>query len=143
MRQISESTDKVHLTLMSRAQGETLHEVGFRPSEEQRLSLKNQLFGAMKQWSNFTAPVAKKVDGRLLYDCLISYCFRRTSPRCKKIGRTTEEWFGNISKIHKTKDPSIIEEKFQELKRNFPKPEPYVLTHGDLNFTNIIVNDDK
>ena len=98
MRQISESTDKVHLTLMSRAQGEALHEVGFRPSEEQRLSLKNQLFGAMKQWSNFTAPVAKKVDGRLLYDRLISYCLRRTSPTCKKIERMTEEWFGNIEK---------------------------------------------
>ena len=37
----------------------------------------------------------------------------------------------------------IIEKKFQELKRNFPKSEPYVLTHGDLNLSNIIVQDDK
>jgi hypothetical protein len=73
------------------------------------------------------------------------------APTCKSMGRTTDEWFENLEEelrsglclIHKTTDPIIIEEKFQQLKKNFPKSEPYVLTHGDLNLTNIIVKDDK
>jgi len=37
----------------------------------------------------------------------------------------------------------FVENKFQELKANFPKGEPYTLTHADLNFSNIIIKDDK
>jgi aminoglycoside phosphotransferase (APT) family kinase protein len=67
------------------------------------------------------------------------------------MGRNTEEWPGSsekelrlgLSRIHKTKDQAVIEEKFQELKKKFPKSEPYVLTHGDLNSSNIIVKDNK
>jgi aminoglycoside phosphotransferase (APT) family kinase protein len=48
-----------------------------------------------------------------------------------------------LTKIHKTKDPTIIEKEFQKLKDNFPKPEPYVLTHRDLTLGNIMIKDDK
>jgi thiamine kinase-like enzyme len=67
------------------------------------------------------------------------------------MGRTTDEWFENIeedlryglSLRYETEDPLVIEDKYQEIKKNFPKSEPYILTHGDLNLTNIIVKDDK
>ncbi|KAG4440608.1 hypothetical protein IFR05_003925 [Cadophora sp. M221] len=48
-----------------------------------------------------------------------------------------------LSSNYKTKDPVLIDVKFRELRDNFPKPEPYVLTHCDLNLTNIIVKDDQ
>jgi hypothetical protein len=151
MRKLSAPTDKVVLTLMSRAKGVGLDTIWDTLSPEQRSSYKDQLGDAIKKWRQFTSPVAKKVNGDLLDDCLIGNCLQRTAPTCKKIGRTTDEWFANLeadlrlglSLIHKTKDPLFIDEKYQELRRNFPKSEPYVLTHGDLNMTNIIVNDGK
>lgn len=151
MRLLSAPTDKVAITLMSRAQGEGLDQIWNTLSLEQKSSYRGQLSNAVKVWRQFTSPVAKKVDGSLLEDCLIGHCLRPTAPTCKKIGHTTEEWFENLkedlfrglSRIHKTKDPSVIEGKFQELKKNFPKSEPYVLTHGDLNLSNIMVKDGK
>jgi len=67
------------------------------------------------------------------------------------MGFSTEEWLENMSEdlryglslVHETTDPKVIEEKLQELKDNFPSGGPYVLTHGDLNLTNIIVKDNK
>ena len=84
-------------------------------------------------------------------DAMISICLRRHPPTCKKMGRTTEEWFENIaeelcrglSKIHKTQDSVVIERELQQIKDNFPKAKPYVLTHADLNLSNIIVKDNQ
>ena len=57
------------------------------------------------------------------------------SSPCKQIGRTTDEWLeslkeelcAGLSEIHDTEDPVVIEAKYQELIRDFPKSEPYVL----------------
>ncbi|CZR54137.1 uncharacterized protein PAC_04020 [Phialocephala subalpina] len=151
MRKLSAPTDKVDLTLMSRAQGVGLNTIWHTLSPEQKSNYKDQLGNAIKQWRQFTSPVARKVDGGLLDDCLIGNCLRRTAPTCRKMGRTTDEWFENLEKdlrfglsiLHKTKDSQEIEEKYQELKNNFPKSEPYILTHGDLNLSNIMVKGDK
>jgi hypothetical protein len=151
MRRLSEPTDQIQFTLMSRAQGVPLDLIWQTLSLEQKSSYKDQLANSLKQLRRFTALGAQKVDGSPLDDVMIGHCFRRHPPTCKKIGYTTDEWFENLaedlrrglSKIHKTKDPTMIEEKLQELKDNFPKGDPYVLTHGDLNLSNIIVKDDK
>jgi hypothetical protein len=136
---------------MSRAQGVGLDTIWHTLSPVQKSNYKDQLGHAIKQWRQFTSPVAKKVDGGILDDCIIGNCLRRIAPTRKKMGRTTEEWFENLEKElrfglslrHKTKDPIIIEEKFQQLKKNFPRSDLYVLTHGDLNLSNIIVKDNK
>jgi hypothetical protein len=112
---------------------------------------KDQIANFIREIRQFTAPTAQKVDGSALDDVLIGHCLRRHPPTCAKIGHTTEEWFEGIaetlrrglSMIHETQDPTTIEAKLQELKDNFPKSEPYVLTHGDLHTGNIIVKDDK
>ena len=151
IRLLSEPTDQIQFTLMSRAPGASLFSVWKALTPEQKLGYKDQLTDAIRQWRRFTAPRAQAVDGSLLDDVILSPCLRRHPPTCKKLGRTIDEWFENIapelrkglSKIHKTKDPEVIERKFQELKDNFPKCEPYILTHADLNLTNIIVKDDK
>ncbi|KAH6694969.1 hypothetical protein BKA61DRAFT_584088 [Leptodontidium sp. MPI-SDFR-AT-0119] len=148
---LSAPTDKVLLTLMTRAQGVRLDTIWNTLSTEQKANYRTQFKSCLEQLQQYTSPIAQKVDGNILDDHLIGYCRHRTSPTCKKLGRTTEEWFGNLetelrhglSNIHKTKDPVLIDAKFQELKDNFPKPEPYVLTHSDLNLTNIIVKDDQ
>jgi len=151
MRLLNDPADKIHFTLMSRAQGETLYSIWGTLTPEQKSGYKDQLVDSIRQIRQFTSPVAKKVDGNALNDVVIGVCGRRHPPTCKTIGGTTEEWFENIadelrrglSKVHKTEDPTIIEAKLQELKENFPKGEPYVLTHADLNLSNIIVKDER
>jgi len=150
MRKLSAPTDKVDLTLMSRAQGVGLDTIWHTLSPEQKSNYKDQLGNAIKLWRQFTSPVAKAVNDNPLEDCIIENCLRRTAPACKKMGRTTDEWFENLEDLryglslrYETEDPLVIEDKYQELKKNFPKSEPYFLTHGDLNLTNIIVKDDK
>jgi len=145
MRKLSAPTDKVDITLMSRAQGVGLDTIWHTLTPEQKSEYKSQLSTAINSWRQFTSPVSKNVNGGVLEDCIIGNCLRRTAPTCKKLGRTTDDWFSNLeedlrfglSRLHKTKDPLVIEEKFQDLKKNFPKSEPYVLTHGDLNFTTL------
>ena len=151
MQLLSKPNDTIQFTLMSRAQGVTLLSIWDTIKPEQRGAYVKQLADALVQLRQYTAPVAQKVDGSLLDDTIIGCCGRRHPPTCKKIGNTTDKWFKNmgeelrrgLSKIHKVKDPVIIKQKMLELKRNFPKGEPYVLTHGDLNLSNIIVKDDK
>ena len=159
MRRLSEPTDKVHITLMSRAQGKPLSEIWNTLTLDQFLDLKNQLGRAMKQWRQFKSLTPQTVDGRKLDDCLIGFCDRQRPPTCRKIGRTNDEWFKDIEKELRVglavryptfegpplppKDPLQIEAELEELKKNFPKSEPYVLTHGDLNPSNIIVKDGK
>ncbi|KAH6672002.1 hypothetical protein B0J14DRAFT_618383 [Halenospora varia] len=148
MRILSAPTDKIRFTLMSRAQGAPLDLIWPAVNRRQRIDIQRQFANCLIQLRQFTAPVAQKVDGSRLDDVMIARC-RRQSPTCKKIGYTKEEWFENIaeelrrgiSKQYKIKDPNTIEEKYQELKDNFPEGEPYVLTHADLNLSNIIVKD--
>ncbi|TVY38148.1 hypothetical protein LOCC1_G007157 [Lachnellula occidentalis] len=148
---VSEPTDPIHFTIISRAQGVGLDTIWDNLSLEQKAGYRNQLADVIKQLRQFTSPVAQKVDGSPLDDILIASCYTKRPPQCKKIGSTTNEWLEGISEelrvglsmIHKTKDPELVESKLQELKANFPKGEPYVLTHADFNFTNIIVKDDK
>lgn len=151
MRKITTPTDKVDITLMSRAQGVSLDKIWNTLSLPQKLNYKDQLATILKSLRQSTSTLPQDVLGRALNDCLIGHCQRRTAPTCRKIGRTTDEWFKNLeedlrfglSLIHKTKNKSVIEKKYQELIRGFPQLEPYVLTYGDLNFTNIIVHNEK
>jgi len=151
MRSLSKPTDQIYFTLMSRAQGVTLYSILGTLTPEQKLGYKDQLVDAIRQLRKFTAPAAQKVDGSALDDTIIGVCRRRHPPTCKKIGSTTEEWFEmmaeelrrGLSKFHETDDPVTIEAKLQELKDSFPKSEPYVLSHGDLNLTNVIVKDNR
>jgi hypothetical protein len=149
MRRLSEPTDKVHLVLMSRAEGETLDKAWPTLSEEEKSSIRIQLVNIIKQLRQFTAPAPQRVDGSPIDDNFIGICGRR--PSCFNVGSTTDEWFniledtirnGLIEK-YETKDTTFIDEKYQELKSKFPKSEPYVLSHGDLDFGNIIVKGGK
>ncbi|KAH9218169.1 hypothetical protein DL95DRAFT_361153 [Leptodontidium sp. 2 PMI_412] len=150
MKCISKPTDKIKFTLMSRAEGVTLQSIWHTLSKDQQLSYTDQLAEIIRELRTYTSPVACKVDGTLLDDYILGVCSER-APCCKKIGFTGKEWIDNLAdelrdglaRTHKTNDPAIIEEKFQELRENFPEQGPYVLTHGDLNACNIMVKDDK
>jgi thiamine kinase-like enzyme len=119
-------------------------------SPKQQSGYRDQMVDILKQLRQFTAPFPQKANGDKLYDSILCLCGSRHSPACFKIGSTKEEWLdpfladlrGGLTRIYKTKDPKVIEEKLQEIKNDFPRGGPYVLSHGDLNLTNIIVKDD-
>lgn len=150
MRILTDPADSVQFRLMSRAQGKMLGSIWTTLSPEQKASYRDQMVDILKQLRQFTAPFPQKVNGDQLDDHLLCLC-RRHPPTCYKMGFTEEEWLEDVSpalrdglaRVHKTKDLKIIEQKLQEIKDNFPRGGPYVLTHGDLNLTNIIVQDDK
>jgi len=63
MRLLSSPTDKVHITLMSRAQGVTLESIWHTLNKKRRDNYKNQLTDLLKQLRQFTSPVARRIDG--------------------------------------------------------------------------------
>ncbi|KAF4626711.1 hypothetical protein G7Y89_g11449 [Cudoniella acicularis] len=129
MQRLSEPTDEIQFTLTSRAQGVTLDSIWTILSPEEKSNYRGQMANALKLLRQFTSKGVQKVDGSPLDDTLVGLCVRRQPPTCKKIGYTTNEWFENIaaelrcglSRLHKTKDATIIEQKLQELKITFQK----------------------
>ncbi|EPE29187.1 Protein kinase-like (PK-like) [Glarea lozoyensis ATCC 20868] len=142
--------EKTYLYVMSRAEGQPLSRVWGDLSDDAKTKMREQLFEFMCQVRRFTAEGAQTVDGGKIDDLILGNC-EVYRPFCKKVGFTNDEWFSNIeeelrvglAEIHKTRDPAIIDREFQALKDNFPKSEPYVLTHGDICPENIIVKDDR
>lgn len=151
IRSLSQPTDPIYLTLESRVPGELLLGVFHKLSQEEKESYAHQIADVIRQLRRFTAPRMQKVDGSQLNDVIIGRCGGGPSGSCFKIPYTIDEWFDRLgpdlrmglSKTYKTTEPVVIEEKFQEVKAEFPGGGPYVLTHGDLNFANIIVKDGK
>ncbi|KAF2101986.1 kinase-like protein, partial [Rhizodiscina lignyota] len=155
IQRLSSRTETFQFTLMARAQGEPLHKVWDSYTKEERQSVAKQLGGYIRQWRQFTAPRAQKVNGERLDDLLIGSCKGRI-PSCKKIGYTTEEWLEDLTpelrqgltilaRLDKTlvQEPRTLDQLVQEYKDKFPKGGPYVFTHGDLNLSNIIVSEGK
>ena len=148
---LSPATDPIIFTLESRVPGDTLASVWPTLSPEEKASYSRQLADALRQLRRFTAPRPQKVDGSQLDDYILARCRSLGFGNCFKIGYTVDEWLDSLgadlrmglSRIHNTVDPAVIEEKFQEVKASFPDCEPYVLTHTDLNLSNIIVKDGK
>jgi serine/threonine protein kinase len=148
MQLLSKPTDKTYLLLMSRSESKSLESIWPEVTIKQRLDLRRQMLRILRELRKFTASGAHTVDGGKISDYILGGC-SVTRPLCKTIGFNTEEWFANIEeelrvgleKIHETKDPIIIEREYQKLKSNFPKSEPYILTHGDLTLGNILVDE--
>ncbi len=151
MLALSGPDDTVHFTLMRQARGERLDIAWRRLSPAQKAGYVSQVAAVIKALRQFTAPTAQKVDGSLLDDLIIGFCWPACAPSCTKIGPTANAWIdalaptlrGGLSFLHKTNDPAIIDAKLAELRANFPSGEPYYLSHADLNLSNIIVKDDK
>ncbi|KIW14091.1 hypothetical protein PV08_06872 [Exophiala spinifera] len=141
----------VNFTVESRAQGKQLMEVWESLSPQQIANYQDQMVDILKHMRQLTAPRPQKVNGDRLGNCLTGITMKGHAPWCLDIGYTNEEWMEilagdiryNLARKLKIDDPKVLEEKFQEIKDSVPDGAPYVMTHADLNLTNIIVKDDK
>ncbi|EXJ81933.1 hypothetical protein A1O1_08000 [Capronia coronata CBS 617.96] len=151
VRSLSEPSDSISLTLESRVPGVSLLSIYRTLSPEEKTSYVRQMADALRQLRQFTAPRMQKVDGSQLDDFVIAECMTSRPGNCFQIPYQAADWLDHLgvdlrmglSSMHDTVDPAEIEAKFQQLKDNFIECEPYVLSHGDLNLTNIIVKDGK
>jgi hypothetical protein len=153
--------NKFSFEIMARAKGVPISAVYKKLSEQQRHDLFKDLGEHMKEWRQITSPRMGGVDGSELLDGLIGNC---NSHGCLKTGSNEEEWLENLTPgIRKgllcskyfegrgwTKDNETLDlwvketdEQLAELKANFPRGGPYVLTHCDLHYDNIFASDDN
>ncbi|OAL47543.1 kinase-like protein, partial [Pyrenochaeta sp. DS3sAY3a] len=149
MAEFKDESSGHNFVVMSRAKGVQLEEVWYKLSVPEKRSYAQQMAAALKELRQFTAEFPQRVDGSPLWDNVIGHCDSRKE--CIKIGKTAEEWIGNIeeelregiARQLKTKDKTLIDTRFKEIKGNFPEQGPYVLTHADLNLSNILVHEGK
>ncbi|KAJ9630389.1 hypothetical protein H2204_008454 [Knufia peltigerae] len=141
----------INFTVESRAQGKQLMAIWHTLSRRQIRNYQDQMVDILKHMRQLTAPRPQKVNGDRLGDCLTCICDPGHPPWCVDIGFTDEEWLENLAgdirwclvARHGIADPEVLEERFQEVKDTIPDNAPFVMTHADLNLTNIIVKDDK
>lgn len=153
---LTKEDEPVQITLETRMQGHRLKNIWEGLPAEQKTHCIDQMVDILKQMRQWTAPQPQAVDGEPLPDRIISNCGGRgTGPRgpgqCHTIPATTDEWMEKLGadirlglcySLHTT-DPAVIEARFEEIKREFPNPEPYVFSHGDLSDENIFIKDGK
>ncbi|KAM0140859.1 hypothetical protein ACHAP3_002541 [Botrytis cinerea] len=153
--------EKFNFTMMSRAKGTPLLDLYGTICDDQYRDLEFDLIKHVKNIRQFTSPHMQRVDGGKLLDNYIGNCYGFP---CVETGRNEEEWLENLTPgLRKTllhelwrkneaglKDPKkrdawvkTADARVAELKANFPKGGPYVLTHGDLNPSNIYGSDDN
>ncbi|KAF2833706.1 hypothetical protein CC86DRAFT_442094 [Ophiobolus disseminans] len=116
MHHFGKPEDPHQFTIMSRAKGDRLANVWHLSTPEEKENYAQQMTAALRELRQHTSPVPSKVDGQPLWDYLFGRC--PGTKMCKTIGKTTDEC---------------------KMKREFPDPAPYILSHIDLNFDNIMV----
>ncbi|KUJ14155.1 uncharacterized protein LY89DRAFT_698593 [Mollisia scopiformis] len=161
MHKFGGPNDKFHFTIMSRAKGSTIEAIWDTLTEEQKNDVRQDLTNCIKEWRQITRPHMQKVDGSELRDPFLGYC---NSHACIKTGRDEEQWLENLTPAMRKGFLSDLwfrnggenadqdtmtswikeaDEKVAQLKANFPRGGPYVLTHGDLHSENVFISDDN
>jgi hypothetical protein len=127
-------SDDTQWWLMSKVPGERLDLVwdGFNPEQQKTLIL--EIVDYIAQARKFTRPTPQTADGAPIRDNLLG-----SMNRVQMLTTDKEEWFARIT-------PYLTNESDKQkrfLKENYPlKPgDKFVLTHGDLNASNILVQD--
>ncbi|KAI9701343.1 MAG: hypothetical protein M1820_006565 [Bogoriella megaspora] len=143
---------EIRFTLMTQAQGQTLLSIWHTLSAEQKAAYGKELAGYIRRWRTLQSAAIENVNHEQLHDVVIGNCNGMMHPAsCKKMGYTIDCWLDNLepelrkglANKFKLEDPEEIERRLQQLKANFPRGFPNVLTHGDIHMGNIIVRDNK
>ncbi|CRG83008.1 hypothetical protein PISL3812_00356 [Talaromyces islandicus] len=125
--------DRRYFTLTERIQGQTLEQAWPSLSESQRISIADQIVQVRKQLrSKFTSTSMQTIDQGPCYPGLLFLDIKPHGPFHSDL----ELW--DALALAYSNLPQPI---FDKLRKGFPNSEPFVLTHGDLNLGNIMVQD--
>ncbi|KAH8690434.1 kinase-like domain-containing protein [Talaromyces proteolyticus] len=127
--------DGRYFTLTERIQGQTLEQAWPSLSESQKISIADQVVQVRKQLrSNFISTTIQTIDQGPCYPGLLFLDMKPYGPFYSE-----QELWDALALAYDNLPQSI----FENLKKRFPKSEPFVLTHCDLNLGNIMVRDGK
>lgn len=120
-----------YFTMTERIQGQTLEQAWPTLSESQRMSIADQVVQVRKQLqSNFTSTTMQSVDQGPCYPGLLFLDMEPYGPFHSDL----ELWDALAMAYN-----NLPKDVFENLKKRFPKSEPFVLTHCDLNLGNVMV----
>jgi aminoglycoside phosphotransferase (APT) family kinase protein len=125
--------DGRYFTLTERIPGQTLEQAWPSLSESQKISIADQVAQVRKQLrSNFISTTIQSVDQGPCYPGLLFLDMQPYGPF------HSDQEFWDALAIAYDNLPSQV---FTNLKKRFPKSEPFVLSHCDLNLGNIMIRD--
>ena len=125
--------DGRYFTLTERIHGQTLEQAWPLLSESQKISIADQVVQVRKQLrSNFTSTTIQSVDQGPCYPGLLFLDMKPYGPF-----HSDEELWDALAIAYDNLPPQV----FKNLKKRFPKSEPFVLSHCDLNLGNIMIRD--
>lgn len=119
--------------------GQTLEEAWPGISDEEKVGIAEEVAGVVKKMQSVTSNVIQSVDGSPCYPGLLFFDLEPRGP----FYSDTDLWNALSSTLHDPPAKSFPGQALQTLKNRFPKCEPYVLTHCDLNVSNIMVKGGK
>ncbi|KAJ5361169.1 kinase-like domain-containing protein [Penicillium brevicompactum] len=120
-----------YFTLTERIQGQTLEQAWPTLSESQKVSIADQVVQVRKQLrSKFTSTTIQSVDQGPCYPGLLFLDMEPHGPFHSDL-----ELWDALAMAY----DNLPKDVFENVKKRFPKSEPFVLTHCDLNLGNIMV----
>ncbi|KAF7959547.1 hypothetical protein EAE96_001163 [Botrytis aclada] len=123
---------KSHFSLAERVPGTTLFKAGMMTRAEMKVIAK-EVVEYLIELRKFTSTRIEAVDGSKIRDRMLGSKFR-----CHSVTNDAEEWWGRAGRFCKDN----VCGKVNITKEEYPvKGPPYVLTHGDLDASNIMVKD--
>lgn len=122
-----------HFTMTERIQGQTLEQAWPSLSEAQKISIADQVAQVRKQLrSNFTSTTIQTIDQGPCYPGLLFLDMKPYGPF-----HSDQELWDALAVAYN----NLPQDTFNKVKKRFPKSEPFVLTHCDLNLDNIMIRD--
>lgn len=122
-----------YFVLTERIHGQTLEQVWPSLSESQKISIADQVVQVRKQLrSNFTSTTIQTIDQGPCYPGLLFLDMEPYGPF-----HSEKELWDALAKSYDNVPPHV----FENVRKRFPKSEPFVLTHCDINLGNVMVRD--
>ena len=119
--------------MTERIQGQTLEQAWPSLSEAQKISIADQVAQVRKQLrSNFTSTTIQTIDQGPCYPGLLFLDMKPYGPF-----HSDQELWDALAVAYN----NLPQDTFNNVKKRFPKSEPFVLTHCDLNLDNIMIRD--
>ncbi|CAL5870869.1 uncharacterized protein PFLUO_LOCUS5110 [Penicillium psychrofluorescens] len=128
--------DERYFVLEERVDGQTLEKAWPSLSESQKKDIADQVSEIRKQLCSLTSTSIQTIDQGPCYPKLLFFDGKPHGP----FNSDSELWDDLFLTFQEKSWPQQV---LENLRKRVPKCEPYVLTHSDLNLSNIMVKDGK
>lgn len=129
-----------YMILMERVKGQTLEDAWSTLSETEKETIADQVAEALKQLRSFESTNMRDIDQGPIYS---GWLFGDPEKPFGPFSFDSELWDSLRHRFHQPPMKVFPEHALENLRKRLPDCRPYVLTHGDLNSGNIVVENGK